>query len=221
MSGVAFLSWIPSDLEAFVARSALPTLSSRRRTSFTARSGFRCIATTRMASDDIESIDSDANDTFPTTASSLLAFQGAGVPRVELQPEEIPPLLMKALELNDFPYIDAGLESMWAFAGDTTRHIFQQNVTDFIESAHETADQFPTSFYGCAMYGKWSMETEMNRVGGEHGWIATQVMKTITSDGRLRRWQWELRKNKRPPDLNVWFVESIGSSDRKGQFEPE
>lgn len=129
---------------------------------------------------------------------------------------------MKSLELNDFPHVDAGLESMWAFAGDTTRHIFQQNMTDFIESAHETADQFPTSFYGSAMYGKsWEMEREMTRIGGEDGWIATQVMKTIASDGRLRRWQWELRKNKRPPQLGVWFVESIGSSDRKGQFEPE
>ena len=149
-------------------------------------------------------------------------FQGAGMPRSDLRPEEIPPLLMKALEFNNVPHVNAGLESMWAFAGDTTRHVFQKNITDFIESAHETANQFPTSFYGAAMYGtSWSLETELNRVGGDNGWIATQVMKTITSDGRLRRWQWELRKNRRPPNLDCWFVESIGSSDRKGQFEPE
>jgi len=152
----------------------------------------------------------------------IVAFGGAGLPRPDLPPEDIPLLLMQSLELNDFPHVDAGLESMWAFAGDTTRHIFQQNMTDFIESAHETADRFPTSFYGAAMHGKsWDMETSLNRVGGDDGWIATQVMKTISSDGRLRRWQWELRKNRRPPDLDSWFVESIGSSDRKGQFEPE
>jgi hypothetical protein len=111
---------------------------------------------------------------------------------------------------------------MWNFAGDTTRHIFQNNMTDFIESAHETADQWPTSFYGCAFYGKqWSMETPLNRVGGQDGWIATQVMKTVSSDGRMRRWQWELRKHRRPPNLGAWFVESIGSSDRKGKFEPD
>jgi len=91
---------------------------------------------------------------------------------------------------------------------------------EFIESCHETANEFPTSFYGVAIYGQsWELETEINRVGGEDGWIATQVMKTISSDGRLRRWQWELRKNKRPPCLGCWKVESIGSSDRNGDFE--
>jgi len=155
----------------------------------------------------------------PITESS---FPGAGLPRPELTPEEIPPLLMQALELNDFPEVDSGLTSVWDFAGDTTRHIFQQNRTEFIESAHDTASEMPTSFYGVAMKGQsWSMETELNRIGGEQGWIATQVMKTISSDGRLRRWQWELRKQKRPPHLNCWYVESIGSSDRKGQFEAD
>lgn len=149
-------------------------------------------------------------------------FPGAGEPRPDLAPEDIPPLLMTALSFNDFPTVDAGLKSVWAFAGDTTRFIFQNNETDFIKSAHETAKAFPTSFYGNAMNGKeWELETPINRVGGETGWIATQVMKTISSDGRLRRWQWELRKQKRPPNLGCWYVENIGSSDRKGQFEPE
>lgn len=149
------------------------------------------------------------------------SFQGAGSPRPDLTPEEIPSLLMKSLELNDFPHVDAGLESMWAFAGDTTRHIFQQNMTDFIESAHKTADELPTSFYAAAMYGKeWSMETSLNFCGKDKR-IATQVMKTICSDGRLRRWQWELRENRRPPDMGCWFIESIGSSNRKGHFEAE
>ena len=157
-----------------------------------------------------------------TPTDESFAFEGAGRPRPDLDPQDIPTLLMESLARNDFPHVDAGLESMWAFAGDTTRHIFQKNMTEFIESAHETADTMPTSFYGAAMYGKsWSMETKVNRVGGDDGWIATQVMKTICSDGRLRRWQWELRKNKRPPDMDCWFVESIGSSNRKGQFEAE
>jgi hypothetical protein len=154
-------------------------------------------------------------------------FRGAGVPRPDLTPDEIPTLLMKALEFNDFPTVDTGLKSMWAFAGDTVQFIYQNNRTDFIVTAHETAQQFPTSFYGVAMNGtSWSMETELNLVGGgsdncSDAWIATQVMRTISSDGRLRRWQWELRKHRRPPNLGCWYVESIGSSDRKGQFEPE
>lgn len=149
-------------------------------------------------------------------------FKGAGQPRADLDPEDLPSLLMEALENNDFPTVDAGLISMWAFASETTRYIFSNNMTDFIESAHETAREFNTSFYGNAFRGQqWSMETELNRVGGEDGWIATQVMKTISSDGRLRRWQWELRKHRRPPLLGCWYVESIGSSGRKGDFEAD
>ena len=107
-------------------------------------------------------------------------WKGAGYPRPDLPPEELPTLLMNALSWNDFPNVDSGLHSLWAFAGETTRHIFQHNETEFIESAHETARQFPTSFYGNAFYGtSWKMLTPLNRVGGTEGWIATQVMETM------------------------------------------
>ena len=48
---------------------------------------------------------------------------------------------------------------------------------------------------------------------------ATQVMRTVSSDGRRRRWQFELRQQRRPPNLGAWFVESIGSSDKDGTFD--
>jgi len=144
------------------------------------------------------------------------------VPSPDLSPEEIPDLLMRVLQKNDFPEVDSGLRIMWEFAGGNTKHIFKHNITEYIESAHETADTLPTSFYGVAMNGmEWTFETKINRVGGEEGWIATKLMKTISSDGRMRRWQWELRKNKRPPCLGCWIVEAIASSDRKGKFEVE
>jgi len=147
---------------------------------------------------------------------------GACVPNPTLQPEEIVPLLMKALQNVDHPTVDNGLITVWEFTTDTTKFIFQNNRTEFIESCHETARDFPTSFYGAAMTGRsWTIETELNRVGGDTGWIATQVTSTISSDGRRRRWQWELRKNKRPPCLGCWRVENIASSDRKGNFEPD
>ena len=93
-------------------------------------------------------------------------FPGAGVPRPDLDPAEIPTLLFNALVNNDFPSIDDGLKSVWAFSGDTNRHIFQHNVTDFNESAHKTALEFPISFDGNAFFGcEWSMETDLNLVG--------------------------------------------------------
>ncbi|KAL7550020.1 hypothetical protein ACHAWF_013344 [Thalassiosira exigua] len=144
----------------------------------------------------------------------------ARVPSPSLKPENIVPLIMNSLQNNDVPRKDAGLMMVWEFSTDTTKCIFKHNTTEFIESCHETANEFPTSFYGTAMNGRsWELETALNLVGGESGWIATQVMKTISSDGRMRRWQWELRKNKRPPCLGCWKVESIGSSDRNGDFE--
>ena len=61
----------------------------------------------------------------------------------------------------------------------------------------------------------------MNMVGGgtERCWIATQVMRTVSNDGRMRRWQWEVRKHRRPPNMGAWYVESIGSSDKNGNFD--
>mmetsp|Transcript_6072 Transcript_6072/g.8988 ORF Transcript_6072/g.8988 Transcript_6072/m.8988 type:complete len:235 (+) Transcript_6072:100-804(+) len=148
--------------------------------------------------------------------------QGAGVPRTCLDPGELAPLLMKALQNNDISDENSGLKVMWDFSGDLTKYVFKNNMTEFIESCQETAREFPTSFYGAAMNGKsWTVETEINRVGGDQGWIATQVVKTVSSDGRTRRWQWELRKQKRPPCLGCWYVESIASSDRKGNFQTE
>ena len=172
--------------------------------------------------------------------------------RCDITPEELPLLLMQALRFNDIPHKDSGLKLMWEFTGDTTKQIFQHNITEYIESAHETANTMPTSFYGVAMYGlDYIMETSINYVGGgdssvssnihvagstaaignhvvhqtqhqqQQPWIATQVMKTKCIDGRIRRWQWELRKIRRPPNMNCWYVEQIGSSDRNGQFEPE
>ena len=155
--------------------------------------------------------------------SAGAAFRGAGSPRPDLLPQDVPDLLMVALKQNDVPVCNAGLQSMWDFSGDTTKFVYQRNVTEFIEDAHKTAESLPTSFYGVAMNGKgYIMEGDLSFVGGsEDPWIATQIMRTISSDGRMRRWQWELRKHRRPPNLGAWYVESIGSSDRKGNFDLE
>jgi len=109
---------------------------------------------------------------------------------------------------------------MWDFSGDITRQSFHQNITDFIQMAHTDAEVRPASFYGMALNGQsWEMQTELNRVGGEKGYLATQIVKTISSDGRMRRWQFMLKKNRRPPNLNCWILESIGASDRNGNFQ--
>lgn len=102
--------------------------------------------------------------------------------------------------------------------------VYKNNLTEFVEDCHKTANALPTSFYGSAMTGRmFEMEGELTLVGGDpdNAWIATQIMRTISSDGRMRRWIWELRKQRRPPNAGAWYVECIGSSDRKGNFEIE
>ena len=136
---------------------------------------------------------------------------------------------MEALKKNNFPELDSGLAMTWGFFGDSSKYIFGHNYSDFVACAHQTADEFPTSFYGAAMHGaSYQMLGAMNFVNARSlepldpsCWIATQVMQTRSSDGRMRRWQWELRKRRRPPGLDTWYVESIGSSDKDGKFDPE
>lgn len=56
-------------------------------------------------------------------------------------PQSIPTLLMEALRRNDFPEVDSGLAVAWDVFGDSSKYIFQHNYTDFVECAHETADE--------------------------------------------------------------------------------
>jgi hypothetical protein len=67
-----------------------------------------------------------AADTHKTPTSD---HKGAGVPRPSLGPEDVVPLLMTALKNNDIPEVDAGLVSMWEFASDITKYVFNNNIT--------------------------------------------------------------------------------------------
>ena len=145
-------------------------------------------------------------------------FAGAGEPRRAAADENVP-LLHRALALNDFPEVDSGLKSMWAFAGDTTRFIYQNNRTEFIEDAHKTAAQFSTSLYGSGMFGTWELETPLTYCGGncaDEAWVATCVVKTVSSDGRMRRWQWE-PEAPAAAALGAWYVESVRQLGPEGR----
>jgi hypothetical protein len=119
----------------------------------------------------------------------------AGEPRLCLKPEDIAPLLMTALSQNSNKSSssssssssrdnNAGLISMWDFSSDITKYIFKNNITEYIDSCYETSNEFPTSFHGVALNGRsWEIETIINFVGPtETSWIATQIMKTVSSD---------------------------------------
>mmetsp|Transcript_310 Transcript_310/g.857 ORF Transcript_310/g.857 Transcript_310/m.857 type:complete len:362 (-) Transcript_310:21-1106(-) len=118
--------------------------------------------------------------------------------------------------------VEATLARIWHdLAGDTFLFYYRhEGFEEFLKDARETADEFPTSFYGNAIYGRrWSIVRGWEIAGGEDGWIGTAIVETIASDGRLRNWIWELRKRRRPPHQGTWYIESIGSSDADGTFD--
>ena len=69
------------------------------------------------------------NDVKDAMVHNMDRYEGAGVPRPELAPEDLVPLLMNALKNNDIPNKDVGLQSMWEFTTDTTKYIFKNNIT--------------------------------------------------------------------------------------------
>lgn len=127
---------------------------------------------------------------------------------------------LRALGDRTLP-VNATLERVWSLAGDVMRHYYRDGgVDEFVGDALETAEEFPTSFYGTAINGKgWRVLRPFALAGGPDGWIGTAVVETVASDDRVRKWIWELRKRRRPPDMGTWYIESIGSSDADGTFD--
>ncbi len=50
-------------------------------------------------------------------------------PKESINPGDVIPLLMYALQNNDIPRKDDGIRAMWEFSTDTTKYIFQNNIT--------------------------------------------------------------------------------------------
>ena len=63
-------------------------------------------------------------------------FRGAGVPRVSLKPEEIAPLLMTALQQNNFPEENSGVTAMWNFSTDVNKFIFKNDINGKLKASY-------------------------------------------------------------------------------------
>ena len=135
-------------------------------------------------------------------------------PDAELQPEDIGPLLMKALREDE----STGLSSIWNFSAASERGLYEYDEEKFRAYAQYIAVKAPASFYGMARSGNRYEFAPLKRVGGENGWIASHIMTAVSEDGRTRRYQWMLMKNRRPPQLGCWLIEAIGASDQNGNF---
>lgn len=143
-------------------------------------------------------------------------------PSTKFHPNDIPRLLMQALEQNDYPYENRGLELLWNFSAEGI-HSLYDDLEEFIMKSHALAKAAPASFYGMALKGSDCsfIYHPLNRVGGENGWIATQIMTGTCPDGRSRNFQIRLIKQRRPPNLNCWVIEGLTGSDHDGTFRLE
>mmetsp|Transcript_8855 Transcript_8855/g.13035 ORF Transcript_8855/g.13035 Transcript_8855/m.13035 type:complete len:227 (-) Transcript_8855:418-1098(-) len=149
------------------------------------------------------------------------AFEDAIIPRPELGPHEIPSLLMKAMEMFNFPHNDAGFISLWEFHTSGMHRTFDNDIYKFMSHSKSVADHAPCSFYGMAPVAARLEFSPVNHVGGENGWVATQMMTATLNDGRARKFRWVMKKRRGPPNQNFWYVDSIDSSDENGMFHIE
>ena len=141
----------------------------------------------------------------------------ATLPEVDDAPGDMVTKLFAALSHPSVHATNATLDRVWDISGESLKWIFNNDRDEFVQSARETADTYPTSFYGSTMRGKsWRLLRPFEVTAS--GWIGTSVVETVTSDGRLRRWICECRQRRRPPDVGTWYIESIGSSAADGTF---
>ena len=83
----------------------------------------------RLMNENLQNDDVEKNNMVDNVSDNTDEYLGAGISRPSLAPEDLVPLLMKALKNNDIPNKDAGLQSIWELTTDTTKYIFKNNIT--------------------------------------------------------------------------------------------
>lgn len=167
--------------------------------------------------------DPEAIQTYRDFLVGSAARSPPNLPAATDEPQAIIEGVLAALGHKGDKSVDRALRHIWDhLAGDNFKFVYRDSdVEEFIADARTTAEEFSTSFYGNAINGKrWQIIRDFQTTGAD-GWIGTAVVETISSDDRLRRWIWELRKHKRPPKMGSWFIENIGSSDADGTFDSD
>lgn len=124
-------------------------------------------------------------------------------PSPSLGPDEVVRLCMDALLRNDFPEIDSGLATCYAFSNDMCRASVGGSLDDFCKYAKN-----PT-FQTMCRASAWRAEP-LNLVGGgatpTRGAMATQMVIVTSRTGATRAFLWTLQQERRPPLEGAWLV---------------
>ena len=130
-------------------------------------------------------------------------------PCAELGPEEVVPMLMRALRLNDYPYINAGLQTVYDWSSDMCRLACGRNVDAFIQMSKASVFGMCIGITECSL-------RDPGLVGNDMFSVTVEVPSPDSRPNRFFLWQ--LRKERRPPAAGAWLVHAVIASDYDGEI---
>jgi hypothetical protein len=141
-----------------------------------------------------------------TRAENIYAAAGpiaVAEPSLSLGPADVVEACMNALVRNDFPEVDSGLATCFAFSNDMCRAAVGGSLDDFCKYAKNPTFQ---TLVNCRV---WRAEP-VNFIGGgatpTRGAMATQTVIVTSRTGSTRAFLWTLQQERRPPLAGAWLV---------------
>jgi hypothetical protein len=123
-------------------------------------------------------------------------------PDPKLSPEDVVRTCMDALQRNDFPEINSGLATCYAFSNDMCRAAVGASVEDFCKYARNPV------FQTMVNSDRWDA-APVSIVGSAtptRGAMATQMVHVTSKEGMRRSFLWTLQQERRPPNAGAWLV---------------
>ena len=138
-------------------------------------------------------------------------------PHPDIPPEEVVPLVMNALQHNDDPSPNAGLEINFNFSSDRCRATRGGDLKSFIQYAQNPTFQ---SMIGC---DKWTILStgpliEGTNTRGPMQTFLVQITPANKEDNayfkvdgvvKKRTFLWTLQRERRPPRANCWLIHEV------------
>jgi len=147
-------------------------------------------------------------ETETTPVNTLIEYETQS-PNPEIASEKIVPICMDALQRNNEPFINAGLETCFNFSSDACRAALGGNLEAFIRYANN-----PTfgSLIDCQGYKIVSVGPEIPGTQ-TRGAMQTMLIDVTTKKGQERRFLWTLQRERRPPRAGCWLVHEVMFTD--------
>ncbi|KAG8467267.1 hypothetical protein KFE25_000583 [Diacronema lutheri] len=118
---------------------------------------------------------------------------------------------MDSLARNNFPEVDSGLATCFAFSNDMCRAAVGASLDEFVKFAR---NPIFGSMVNCE---SWRAEP-VNLVGNggtpTRGAMATQLVHVVSLSGRTRTFIWTLQQERRPPNAGSWLVWQCLAKDK-------